>query len=101
MQEEYRYQHIYERDNFTCQYCGLDCSKDFGIWYTAKLEIDHIKPKSLGGTDEDKNLVVACHACNHYKQKKNFNSLQEAREGVFKYKQEVAKSWFQKYVLKR
>lgn len=101
MKEEYRNQIIYERDNFTCQYCGLDASKDFEIWYIAKLSIDHIKPQVLGGTDDDENLVVACHACNNFKQKNDYGSFEETREGVLKYKREVAKGWFERYVLKK
>lgn len=45
---------IYERDGHKCQYCGS----------TRKLTIDHIVPKSKGGTDDWDNLVVACSSCN-------------------------------------
>jgi len=45
---------IYKRDNNKCQYCGA----------TKKLTIDHIIPKSKGGTDDWDNLVVACSSCN-------------------------------------
>ena len=33
----------------------------------AALTIDHVIPKSKGGTDAPDNLVVACHSCNLYK----------------------------------
>lgn len=45
---------IYKRDNNTCQYCGS----------TRKLTIDHVVPKSKGGSDDWTNLVVACSSCN-------------------------------------
>ena len=45
---------IYERDGHKCQYCGS----------TRKLTIDHIVPKSKGGSDDWDNLVVACSSCN-------------------------------------
>lgn len=40
-----------------CAYCGA----------TTNLTIDHIFPKSLGGTDRFCNLQVLCGACNHEK----------------------------------
>lgn len=54
------------RNGYTCQVCGaaagdphpLDSSR------TVRLHIDHIIPKSKGGTDEDSNLRTLCSACN-------------------------------------
>jgi hypothetical protein len=43
-----------------CQYC----LKKFKI---ADLTIDHIKPKSKGGTDEHENRTLACLKCNQKK----------------------------------
>lgn len=50
---------IFERDNFTCFYCGK-------ISYIDKVElhVDHVIPKSRGGNDIASNLVTACHLCN-------------------------------------
>jgi hypothetical protein len=31
------------------------------------LELDHIVPKSKGGTDDEENLWLACHSCNLFK----------------------------------
>lgn len=49
---------IFERDNYTCQYCGAK-----GV----KLQCDHIFPVKHGGTHEDENLVTACEPCNRAK----------------------------------
>lgn len=49
---------IFARDDYTCRYC----SKRGG-----KLECDHVFPVSLGGGDEDDNLVTACKPCNRAK----------------------------------
>ena len=57
--EELR-QAVFERDNYTCHYCGR-CGK--GV----DLEIDHIIPVSKGGTTDMRNLITACRACNRAK----------------------------------
>lgn len=31
------------------------------------LEIEHIVPKSRGGSDDEENLWLACHSCNLFK----------------------------------
>lgn len=49
---------IFERDDFTCQYCGAR-----GVL----LECDHITPIAQGGGHEDKNLTTACMPCNRSK----------------------------------
>jgi len=51
---------ILERDSFTCQYCGDSPG-------SSKLEIDHLIPYSLGGSDNEENLVCACVKCNRLK----------------------------------
>ena len=57
-------QKILERDNFTCQKCGI--KSDF-----AALEIDHILPVILGGTNNEKNLQTLCYKCNMEKRWKS------------------------------
>ena len=54
---------IFVRDNFTCQYCGQNISDDENI----KLEVEHVIPKSKGGTDTFNNLVTSCFRCNRGK----------------------------------
>lgn len=48
---------IFDRDSFTCQYCGK-CPPD------VQLEIDHIIAVSTGGTNDPENLRTSCVACN-------------------------------------
>lgn len=49
---------IIRRDGYRCQYCGVK---------THELTIDHVIPKSRGGTDSWENLVSACKICNNKK----------------------------------
>lgn len=45
-----------------CGYCLA--RQEYVSWV---LEIDHIVPKSKGGTDDEENLWLACHSCNLFK----------------------------------
>ncbi len=51
---------LYRRDRFTCQYCGTRPG-------TEELTIDHVVPRSQGGTLSWENSVLACVACNRKK----------------------------------
>lgn len=48
---------ILQRDNFTCQYCGKKPKKE-------DINLDHVIPKSRGGTNSWSNLVASCIYCN-------------------------------------
>jgi len=51
---------IFVRDGFKCQYC---CKK----FQPAELTLDHIIPRSQGGSDDPENLAAACIPCNQRK----------------------------------
>jgi len=51
---------IWKRDNFTCQYTGKKIKEDEG-------NIDHVLPKSKGGSSDWTNLVLACKDVNQRK----------------------------------
>jgi 5-methylcytosine-specific restriction endonuclease McrA len=48
------------RDNSSCQYCGV-------VLETAEYTIDHILPRSRGGSSVWTNLALACGRCNKRK----------------------------------
>jgi len=48
---------LFLRDDFTCQYCGRRCSSDH-------LSVDHVLPRSRGGSTTWENCVLACVGCN-------------------------------------
>jgi len=62
---------VFKRDLFTCQYCGATPP-------SVVLEVDHIEPVALGGTDEETNLVTACWDCNRGKAAISLNVAPEA-----------------------
>ena len=49
---------VFYRDGSTCQYCGA---------VTKQLTLDHVTPRSRGGTHAWENVVSACIPCNHRK----------------------------------
>lgn len=51
--------YVRARDRYTCVYCGE-------IMPT-RLEVDHVVPKSRGGSTTPDNLVASCHDCNQAK----------------------------------
>jgi len=67
---------ILQRDGFTCQYCGAAPWKDKNI----TLEVDHIFPRSLGGGDEEDNLITACRDCNQGKKARNYGIVKTGEQ---------------------
>jgi 5-methylcytosine-specific restriction endonuclease McrA len=51
---------IYSRDQNRCQYCGRQFPR-------AELNLDHVVPRSRGGTSTWENVVCSCHRCNRLK----------------------------------
>ncbi|MCP4251792.1 MAG: HNH endonuclease [Candidatus Scalindua sp.] len=51
---------IFARDKNRCQYCGKKVP-------TSELSLDHIIPRTQGGTSNWKNIVCACTNCNKHK----------------------------------
>ncbi|MEP0874090.1 HNH endonuclease [Trichocoleus desertorum AS-A10] len=48
---------VFRRDHHACQYCGS----------TKRLTLDHVIPRSKGGTHTWENVVAACDKCNSAK----------------------------------
>lgn len=60
---------IFTRDNFRCVYCGKTPYKD-----SIKLVVEHVYPRSKGGTNELFNTVTACSKCNTNKSNRILNA---------------------------
>jgi len=54
---------VYTRDNWCCQYCGVELGK-------SSATIDHVQPRSRGGKTSWKNCVASCKFCNRKKANK-------------------------------
>ena len=57
----------------------------------SKLEIEHIVPKSKGGTDTEENLWLSCGLCNRYKgsQTEGFDEETQSSVSLFNPRSEV------------
>lgn len=50
---------VRERATYLCEYCHSSERLS-----ASRFTIDHIKPRSLGGSDDLENLALACRRCN-------------------------------------
>jgi len=53
-------EYLLAKHNHTCAYCD-------GVSGDNRLEVEHVQPRSKGGSNSVKNLVVACRSCNEAK----------------------------------
>jgi len=67
---------IFEKYNFTCQYCGRKPPE-------VVLEVDHVVSRKDGGLDEELNLICSCFDCNRGKSETSLD-LQKIKNQNFK-----------------
>jgi len=68
-------EYLLEKFKRTCAYCG---KKD------VPLQIEHIQPKSLGGSDRVSNLAIACRPCNEKKSAQPLEQFLVAKPDLLK-----------------
>jgi 5-methylcytosine-specific restriction endonuclease McrA len=51
---------VHQKYGGRCAYCGEPITQK-------AMQVDHIHPKYLGGSDDIENLNPSCRACNNYK----------------------------------
>ncbi|HEC67041.1 MAG TPA: HNH endonuclease [bacterium] len=72
---------LFQRDDYKCQYCRIQFNRP-------QLTMDHLIPKSRGGTTSWTNVVTACKTCNH---KKGSKSIDQTRLKLMR--KPVAPEW--------
>jgi 5-methylcytosine-specific restriction endonuclease McrA len=60
------------RDRNTCQYCSVVLSPN-------ELTLDHVIPRSRGGSSTWENLVACCHACNRRKADRMLHEISDMK----------------------
>jgi len=66
-------QYVLLKWQHTCAYCGVS-----GV----PLELDHVVPRSRGGSDRESNQVPACHKCNQQKGNQSLHEFLADRPAV-------------------
>lgn len=78
----FRRKRIWVRQGGCCAYCDTPITFE-------ETTVDHIVPKSKGGTKNLKNIVVVCARCNFLKG--DIGSVAEANERVFVFTEFIAR----------
>ena len=64
---------LIERDGEACVWCGRE------LW-RRDLSLEHLCPRSRGGSTEEENLLVACRTCNRARRSKSPAAFARQRE---------------------
>jgi 5-methylcytosine-specific restriction endonuclease McrA len=68
-------EYLLEKWGRSCAYCGKQ---------DTPLEVEHIQPKSKGGSDRVSNLAIACHACNQNKGNQDIRDFLSSKPDLLK-----------------
>ena len=82
---------ILKRDQYRCQYCGLDGLASFEN--ALALSVDFVIPRARQGKKNPRNLVACCRSCNMIKGKRMYRSFDEAKQYVLRRREELRHSW--------
>lgn len=66
-----------------CFYCFKEISNELHSWHPRKAVIEHVVPRLHGGTDDLKNLVLACKRCNGRKGSKLVDEFLNPAQPIF------------------
>src|SRR5271167_1098792 len=73
---------ILKRDQFRCQYCGLDGTVNFEN--SLIMTVDFVIPRARKGKKDARNLVAACRSCNTLKGERTYSNFEDAKAYVLK-----------------
>ncbi len=68
-------EYLLEKFNRTCAYCGIQ---------DVPLEVEHIVPKSKGGSNRISNLTIACVPCNQAKSNSDIKNFLDKKPSLLK-----------------
>src|SRR5919199_432267 len=68
-------EYLLEKFNRRCVYCGAT---------DTRLEIEHVKPRSLGGSNQVSNLAIACRSCNQAKGNQDIRNFLSGKPDILK-----------------
>ena len=84
-------QRILERDEYRCQYCGLDGMASFEN--ALAMSVDFVVPRARKGKKDERNLVACCRSCNLIKGTRVYRNFDEAKSYVLARREALNKAW--------
>jgi HNH endonuclease len=85
---------ILDRDQYVCQYCGLDGRASFEN--ALEMSVDFVVPRARKGKKDPRNLVACCRSCNMIKGTRVYRSFDEAKSFVLAERDRLRKAWEEK-----
>jgi HNH endonuclease len=82
---------ILERDQYRCQYCGLDGAGSFEN--ALAMSVDFVVPRARKGKKDERNLVACCRSCNMIKGRRVYRNFDEAKSYVLAQREKLRKAW--------
>ena len=82
---------VLERDEYRCQYCGLDGTSSFEN--SLIMTVDFIHPRAHKGRKDPENLITACRPCNVIKGYRIFRDFEHAKAYVLQRRDEFHRDW--------
>ncbi|MGB7754017.1 MAG: HNH endonuclease [Candidatus Acidiferrales bacterium] len=82
---------ILERDQYLCQYCGLDGGASFEN--ALAMSVDFVVPRARRGKKDERNLVACCRSCNMIKGRRVYRNFDEAKSYVLAQREKLRKAW--------
>ena len=82
---------ILERDQYRCQYCGLDGGASFEN--ALAMSVDFVVPRARKGKKDPGNLVACCRSCNMIKGRRVYRNFDEAKSYVLAQREKLRKAW--------
>jgi 5-methylcytosine-specific restriction endonuclease McrA len=82
---------ILERDDYRCQYCGLDGRASFDN--ALAMRVDFVIPRARKGKKTAENLVACCVPCNTLKGTRIFATFDDAKVYVLGQREVLRKAW--------
>jgi len=80
-----------ERDQYRCQYCGLDGMASFVN--ALAMSVDFVVPRARKGKKDERNLVACCRSCNLIKGTRVYRNFDEAKAYVLARREALSKAW--------
>jgi 5-methylcytosine-specific restriction endonuclease McrA len=87
---------ILDRDQYCCQYCGLDGRTQFDN--ALVMSVDFVVPRARKGKKDPANLVACCRPCNMSKATQVYKSFEHAKKFVLARREQMRRTWEAKRV---